>query len=53
MQFQFLQLQLLLSLLVVAAFPTGPSLIFMAAIWITTLFSLWYSRRMAAAGVLR
>ena len=27
--------------------------VLMAAIWITTLFSLWYSRRMAAAGVLR
>ena len=25
--------------------------VLMAAIWITTLFSLWYSRRMAAAGV--
>lgn len=27
--------------------------VLMAAIWISTLFSLWYSRRMAAAGVLR
>ena len=25
----------------------------MAAIWISTLFSLWYSRWMSAAGVLR
>lgn len=25
----------------------------MAAIWISTLFSLWYARRMGAAGVLR
>ena len=27
--------------------------VLMAAIWITTLFSLWYSRRMSAQGVLR
>ena len=27
--------------------------VLMAAIWISTLFSLWYSRRMSAAGVLR